>query len=58
MFETPPVPPEEEPVTSRDEADEPSGEEDPQNEQEQLEEFRSARRGGLEVLEGDDDDQQ
>jgi molecular chaperone GrpE len=38
MFETPPVPPEEEaPVTSRDEADEPSGEEDPQNEQEQLE---------------------
>jgi molecular chaperone GrpE len=53
MFETPPVPPEEndvrahpdepdasaqEPVTSRDEADEPSGEEDPQNEQEQLEE--------------------
>jgi molecular chaperone GrpE len=53
MFETPPVPPEENdvrahpdepdasaqaPVTSRDEADEPSGEEDPQNEQEQLEE--------------------
>jgi molecular chaperone GrpE len=40
MFETPPVPPEEEaaPVTSRDEADEPSGEEDPQNEQELLEE--------------------
>jgi molecular chaperone GrpE len=44
MFETPPIPPEEDdvraepPVTSRDEADEPSGEEDPQNEQEQLEE--------------------
>jgi molecular chaperone GrpE len=41
MFENPPVPPvppEEEPVTSRDEAGEPSGEEDPQNEQEQLEE--------------------
>jgi molecular chaperone GrpE len=53
MFETPPVPPEDndvrahpaepdasaqQPVTSRDEADEPSGEEDPQNEQEQLEE--------------------
>jgi molecular chaperone GrpE len=53
MFETPPLPPEEDdirahpaepdasarpPVTSRDEADEPSGEEDPQNEQEQLEE--------------------
>ena len=37
MFETPPVPsPEEEPVTSRDESGEPSGEEDPANEQEQL----------------------
>jgi molecular chaperone GrpE len=33
-----PLPPEEEPVTSRDEADEPSGEEDPANEQELLEE--------------------
>jgi molecular chaperone GrpE len=33
-----PVPPEEEPVTSRDEAGEPSGEEDPANEQEMLEE--------------------
>ena len=41
MFETPPVPPEEEPVTSRDEAGEPSGEEDPQNEQERLEEKES-----------------
>jgi molecular chaperone GrpE len=53
MFETPPVPPEEndvrahpaepdasaqQPVTSRDESGEPSGEEDPQAEQEQLEE--------------------
>jgi molecular chaperone GrpE len=38
MFETPPVPPEEEPVTSRDEAGEPSGEEDPANEEERLEE--------------------
>ena len=37
MFENPPIPPED-PVTSRDEADEPSGEEDPQNEQELLEE--------------------
>ena len=37
MFETPPVPsPEEEPVTSRDESGEPSGDEDPANEQEQL----------------------
>jgi molecular chaperone GrpE len=42
MFETPPVPPEEEPVTSRDEAGEPSGEEDPQNEQELLEEKEQA----------------
>jgi molecular chaperone GrpE len=42
MFENPPVPPEEEPVTSRDEAGEPSGEEDPQNEQEQLEEKEAA----------------
>ena len=32
------LPPEDEPVTSRDEADEPSGEEDPANEQEILEE--------------------
>jgi molecular chaperone GrpE len=41
MFETPPVPPEEEPVTSRDEAGEPSGEEDPANEEERLEEKQS-----------------
>ena len=38
MFETPPFKPGEEPVTSRDEAGEPSGEENPQNELEQLEE--------------------
>ena len=38
MFETEeqPVPPEEEPVTSRDEGGEPSGEEDPANEEEAL----------------------
>jgi molecular chaperone GrpE len=42
MFETPPVPPGEEPVTSRDESGEPSGEEDPQNEQEILEEKEEA----------------
>jgi molecular chaperone GrpE len=42
MFEKPPFRPEEEPVTSRDEAGEPSGEEDPQNEQEQLEEKQAA----------------
>jgi molecular chaperone GrpE len=33
-----PVPPEEEPVTSRDEAGEPSGEEDPANEEERMDE--------------------
>ena len=38
MFETPPVPPEDELDTSRDESGEPSGEEDPQNEQDILEE--------------------
>jgi molecular chaperone GrpE len=43
MFETPPVPPEEEPVTSRDEAGEPSGEEDPQNEAERLEETEAVQ---------------
>ena len=36
MSEETPLPPEEEPVTSRDEAGEPSGEEDPANEQEAL----------------------
>src|SRR5919109_5243517 len=45
MFENPPLPPEEEPVTSRDEADEPSGEEDPQNEQEQLEQKEAVTEG-------------
>jgi molecular chaperone GrpE len=37
-----PVPPEEEPVTSRDEAGEPSGEEDPANEEEALREKEQA----------------
>jgi molecular chaperone GrpE len=37
-----PLPPEEEPATSRDEAGEPSGEEDPANEQEILEEKEAA----------------
>ena len=37
MYESEPrLPPEEEPVTARDEADEPAGDEDPANEQEQL----------------------
>ena len=38
MFESehPPLAPEEEPATSRDEAGEPSGEEDPANEQEAM----------------------
>jgi molecular chaperone GrpE len=39
------LPPEEEPVTSRDEAGEPSGEEDPANEQELLEEKEQAEEG-------------
>jgi molecular chaperone GrpE len=44
MFETtpPPVPPEEEPVTSRDEAGEPSGEEDPGNEEQGLRDKQDA----------------
>ena len=44
MFETnaSPVPPEEEPVTSRDEAGEPSGDEDPANEAEGLAETEQA----------------
>jgi molecular chaperone GrpE len=43
-FETeqPDLPPEDEPVTSRDEAGEPSGEEDPANEQERMEEKEEA----------------
>jgi molecular chaperone GrpE len=36
------LPPEEEPVTARDEADEPAGDEDPANEEEQLAEKESA----------------
>ena len=36
MIEETPLPPEEEPVTSRDEAGEPSGEEDPANEEERI----------------------
>jgi molecular chaperone GrpE len=50
MFENPPIPPEEDddiraqaPVTSRDESGEPSGEEDPQNEAERLEETAAAQ---------------
>ena len=44
MFESqpPPLPPEEEPPTSRDEAGEPSGEEDPENEQQVLDHKESA----------------
>ena len=38
----PPLPPEEEPPTSRDEAGEPSGEEDPENEQQALDHKESA----------------
>jgi len=43
MFESqpPPLPPEEEPPTSRDEAGEPSGEEDPANEQQALDDKES-----------------
>jgi molecular chaperone GrpE len=44
MFETehPPVPPEEEPPTSRDEGGEPSGEEDPANEEQAMEDKEAA----------------
>jgi molecular chaperone GrpE len=42
VSEETPVPPEEEPVTSRDEAGEPSGEEDPANEEEILRETEEA----------------
>jgi molecular chaperone GrpE len=44
MFESqpPPIPPEEEPPTSRDEAGEPSGEEDPANEQQAMEDKEQA----------------
>jgi molecular chaperone GrpE len=39
------VPPEEEPVTSRDDADEPSGDEDPENEERRLAEKEAAEDG-------------
>ena len=44
MFESehPPLPPEEEPPTSRDEGGEPSGEEDPANEQQAMEDKEAA----------------
>jgi molecular chaperone GrpE len=42
MAEETPVPPEEEPVTSRDEAGEPSGEEDPANEERGMKEKEEA----------------
>ena len=44
MFESqpPPIPPEEEPATSRDEAGEPSGEEDPANEQQAMDDKEAA----------------
>jgi molecular chaperone GrpE len=44
MFESqpPPLPPEEEPPTSRDEAGEPSGEEDPANEQQAMDDKEAA----------------
>jgi molecular chaperone GrpE len=45
VFESnPSIPPEDEPVTSRDEAGEPSGEEDPANEEERLAEDSAAPR--------------
>ena len=60
MFESqpPPLPPEEEPPTSRDEAGEPSGEEDPANEQQALDDKESAEAepsGGSDPLEGFED---
>ena len=44
MIHESPVPPEEEPPTSRDEGGEPSGEEDPANEQERIEEKEEAEQ--------------
>ena len=60
MFESqpPPLPPEEEPPTSRDEAGEPSGEEDPENEQQALDHKESAEAEpsrGSDPLEGLED---
>jgi molecular chaperone GrpE len=51
MFETehPPVPPEEEPPTSRDEGGEPSGEEDPANEQQAMDDKEEAAEAEAEA---------
>jgi molecular chaperone GrpE len=55
-----PVPPEDEPVTARDEAGEPSGEEDPANEQQAMDDKESAEADsqpsrGSDPLEGSED---
>jgi molecular chaperone GrpE len=49
-----PVPPEEEPVTSRDEAGEPSGEEDPANEERAVREKEQAERSEEPEASGED----
>jgi molecular chaperone GrpE len=49
-----PVPPEEEPVTSRDEAGEPSGEEDPANEERAVREKEEAERSEEPEASGED----
>ena len=54
MSEETPLPPEEEPVTSRDEAGEPSGEEDPANEEEGLREKEQAEEASGEEASGED----
>jgi molecular chaperone GrpE len=51
-----PVPPEEEPVTSRDEAGEPSGEEDPANEEEALREKEQAEEASEQAEEASGED--
>jgi molecular chaperone GrpE len=58
MFETTPqpVPPEDEPITSRDEGGEPSGEEDPANEQEALREKEEASDDPLATAERERDE--
>jgi molecular chaperone GrpE len=48
------IPPEEEPVTSRDEAGEPSGEEDPANEQQAMEDKESASEESASEAEPED----
>jgi molecular chaperone GrpE len=48
------IPPEEEPVTSRDEAGEPSGEEDPANEQQAMEDKESASEESASEVEPED----